>query len=230
MSEIISNKSNNVQAKNVDVRANNVAGGALTISNDLVQTSGDLVSITGKAGQSALNVTTGNVSIAGELTGCRREVLRQTVFTTSTELTVAQSGALVLLDKDEATTITLPAVTSSDIGVTYTIMETAASDTVRKIVTKYDNDYFVGGVTNLLDSAEDTDALVQFVSTGGSDTTINLAQDNKAHAGGGLGAIVNITAVLTGNTGASGGAKLVWAVTGNKVAQAKTDDGTAFFA
>jgi hypothetical protein len=100
MSEIISNKSNNVQAKNVDVRAHNLAGGALTVTNDLVQTSGslvtvkantisggalsvtnesdqssgDLVSITGLAGQSALNVSAGNVAIAGELTGFRKTV------------------------------------------------------------------------------------------------------------------------------------------------------------
>ena len=229
MSENPSSKSSKVQTNNADIISDNVAGGALVIGNNKTQTSGDLVKVTGTPGQTALNVSAGNVAIAGELTGCRREVLRQTVFTTATELTVAQSGALVLLDKDEATTITLPAVTSSDIGVTYTIMETAASDTARKIVTKYNNDYFVGGVTNLLDSADDTDALVQFVSTGGTDTTINLAKDDLTNAGGGLGAIVNITAVLTGNTGAGGGAKLVWAVTGNKVAKAKDDTGAAFF-
>ncbi len=189
------------------------------------------VNIVGTAGETALNVTAGNVAIAGELTGCRREVLRQTVFTTATELTIAQSGALVLLDKDEATTITLPAVTSSDIGVTYTIMESVVSNTARKIVTKYDNDYFVGGVTNSFDAAKTDGSTggIAFVSTGGTDTTINLAKDDEANAGGGLGAIVNITAVLTGNTGAGGGAKLVWAVTGNKVAQAEADTGAAFF-
>lgn len=189
------------------------------------------VNIVGVAGETALNVTAGNVAIAGELTGCRREVLRQTVFTTATELTVAQSGALVLLDKDEATTITLPAVTSSDIGVTYTIMETAASNEARKIVTKYNNDYFVGGVTNSFDGAktDGSEGGIAFVSTGGTDTTINLAKDDETNAGGGLGAIVNITAVLTGNTGAGGGAKLVWAVTGNKVAEAENDTGAAFF-
>ena len=50
------------------------------------------------------------------------------------------------------------------------------------------------------------------------------------NAGGGLGARVVLTAILTGNVAASGGAKLVWAVSGNKVAQAITDTGAAFFA
>jgi hypothetical protein len=100
---------------------------------------------------------------------------------------------------------------------------------LRKIVTAYNNDYFVGGVTNLFDAAGDTDVAVQFVSAGATDTTITLGDNNLANAGGGLGATVTLTAILTGNTAAGGGAKLVWAVTGNKVAQAITDTGAAFF-
>ena len=101
MSEIISNKSNNVQAKNVDVRANNVAGGALTISNDLVQTSGDLVSITGKAGQSALNVSAGDIKLGGVVTGQRINIISVTGASgsdTARVLTEAESGSIVLLD------------------------------------------------------------------------------------------------------------------------------------
>ena len=100
---------------------------------------------------------------------------------------------------------------------------------MRKIVTPYDNDYYVGGVTNLFDAAGDTDVQVQFVSAGATDTTITLGDNNLANAGGGLGAMVKLTAVLAGNTEDGGGAKLVWAVTGNKVAQAITDTGAAFF-
>ena len=175
---------------------------------------------------------TGGLVVDGTITGHQREVLRQTVFTTTTELTVAQSGALVLLDKNEATQITLPPITANDIGVTYTIIETVVSDLLRKIVTKYDNDYFVGGVTNLFDAAKTDGSTggVAFVSAGGTDTTIILGDDNLANSGGGLGATVVLTAVLAGNTGAGGGAKLVWAVTGNKIAQAENDTGAAFFA
>jgi hypothetical protein len=159
----------------------------------------------------------------------KREVLRQTVFTTAKTLTVAESGALILMDKNEATTITLPAITANDIGVNYTFIQTVVSDLLRKIVTPYDDDHYVGGVTNLFDAAGDTDVAVQFVSAGATDTIITLGDNNLANAGGGLGAIVELTAVLTGNTADGGGAKLVWAVTGNKVAQAITDTGAAFF-
>ena len=118
MSEIISNKSNNVQAKNVDVRANNVAGGALTISNDLVQTSGDLVSITGVAGQTALNVTAGNVAIAGEL---QAPVLKAPVENGNADLTITEAlhaGTIVMqTDVEEDRTYTIPAPSAA--GVTY---------------------------------------------------------------------------------------------------------------
>jgi hypothetical protein len=242
MSESPRSNNSKVNATDVDVNSTKTTGVALDLKANSVDegvglkvsataiTTGSAVEITGKAATTALNVTAGDVKIAGALTGYRKEVLRQTVFTTAIELTVAQSGALVLLDKNEATTITLPPITSADIGVTYTIMQTVISDLLRKIVTKYDNDYFVGGVTNLFDAAGDTDDAVQFVSAGGTDTTIVLGDNDLANAGGGLGAMVTLTAILTGNTGASGGAKLVWAVTGNKVAQALTDTGAAFFA
>ena len=162
----------------------------------------------------------------------KRKVIRQTTYPgwndAALTLTTSLSGALILLDKDEATTLTLPAVTSSDIGTTYEIVETAASDNLRQIVTAFNNDYFVGGVTNSFDDAK-TDGVtggVAFISTGGTDTTIKF-DDNLANSGG---ARVVLTAILTGNTEADGGAKLVWAVSGNKIAQAENDSGAAFFA
>lgn len=165
-----------------------------------------------------------------KIRGGYKEVLRQTVFTSTKSLSAAESGAIVLLDKDEATTITLPAVTAADIGINYTFIETVVSNNLRKIVTKYDNDYLVGGVTNSFDGAStDSQGTVAFVSAGGTDTTITLGDDDLANAGGGLGATVTVTAILTGNTGAGGGSKLVWAVVGSKIAQAETDTGAAFF-
>lgn len=68
MSENPSSKSSKVQTDNADIRSNNATGGALVISNDKAQTSGDLVKVTGTAGQSALNVAAGNVSISGNTT------------------------------------------------------------------------------------------------------------------------------------------------------------------
>jgi hypothetical protein len=168
---------------------------------------------------------------AVRISNSQREVIRQSDDDdTAITLTVSQSGALVLLDENEAYSITLPAITSSDIGVTYEFMETVVSDLLRKITTAYNNDYYVGGVSNLFDAAGDTDVAVQHVVAGATDTIITLGDDNLANAGGGLGARVVLTAILTGNVAASGGAKLVWAVSGNKVAQAITDTGAAFFA
>ena len=82
---------------------------------------------------------------------------------------------------------------------------------MRKIVTKYDNDYLIGGVTNTFDAVEDTDGLVTFVSTGiasvsDTDKTITLFDDDTDNAGGGVGARVELTAILTGNTTNGGGA------------------------
>ena len=122
MSEIISNKSNNVQAKNVDVRAHNLAGGALTVTNDLVQTSGslvtvkansisgralsvtnesdqstgDLVSITGLAGQSALNVS---ATLQGGLNLLLQTVAVPGAGAAAIASRISTSAGLVLLNK-----------------------------------------------------------------------------------------------------------------------------------
>ena len=157
------------------------------------------------------------------------EVIRQSDDTdTAITLTVSQSGALVLLDEDEAYTITLPAITSDDIGVNFTFMETVASNNLRKFVTAYDNDYLIGGVTNTFDAVGDTDGLITYVSTGATDTTVSF-DDDLDNCGGGVGANVKITAVLTGNVAAGGGSKFVWAVSGNCIAKELADTGAAIF-
>jgi hypothetical protein len=185
----------------------------------------------------ALN-TTGNASLGGDLkvvgtaSGLKREVIRQSADSdTAITLTTQQSGALILLDEDEAYTITLPAITADDIGTTYEILESVASDNLRSVVTAYDNDYYVGGVTNTFDAAKTDGSTggIAFLTAGGTDTTIKF-DDDLANGGGGVGSRVVLTAVLTGNTGAGGGTKLVWAVSGNKIMQAETDTGAAFFA
>ena len=160
----------------------------------------------------------------------RREIIRQTDSDATTTLTVAQSGVLVLLDEDTSDNwaITLPAITSVDIGVTYEFFQTVASNYTRTVTTAYDNDYFIGGVVNVFDAAGDTDVLVGHVSTGSTDTSLRF-DDNDSNAGGGVGARVVLTAILAGNTASGGGSKFVLAVSGNKVAQAITDTGADFF-
>lgn len=177
----------------------------------------------------AKKVVANSVTLAGELNGYRRPVLRQTVFTTTTTLTTADSGSVILLDKDEATAITLPAIGANDIGVTYTFIQTVASNNDRTINTAYDNDYFVGGVTLNFDGAStDSTGTYAFITAGSTDVQITF-DDDLPNAAGGVGSQVTCTAVLTGNTASGGGAKLVWAVEGSMIAQAENSNGTAIF-
>ncbi|MAF26050.1 hypothetical protein CL634_10835 [bacterium] len=162
------------------------------------------------------------------LRGTRRKVLRQTVFGAARTLTVAESGALILLDEDAVTNITLPIITSSDyIGVSYEFLETVVSDNARGIHTSWPADHFVGGVSNLFDAAGDTDVLVTFVSAGATDTTIRV-DDNLANCGGGLGTNFTVTAIAARPL-TTDPAALVWLVQGVKVAQAATDTGADTF-
>ena len=164
----------------------------------------------------------------------RQEVLRQSDDTnTAITLTVAQSGALVLYDEDEAYAITLPAVTVDDIGVTYTFMETIASNNDRTIDTAYDNDYYVGSLVVLPSavwaSGTAQDGLAaKTIANAANDVQITF-DDNLQNGAGGVGSIGKLTAVVTGNTGAGGGAKLVWAVTGQMFTADPNSDGTAIF-
>ena len=162
----------------------------------------------------------------------KRTVLRQTVFTTAKTLTIEESGALILLDKDEASAITLPAITAGDIGATYTIMETVASNNDRTLNTAYDNDYFIGGLVMLPSavwgSGTAQDGLASNINAGSTDVQITW-DGNLANSAGGVGATVTVTAVLTGNTAAGGGSKFVWAVTGQVFTADPNSNGTAVF-
>ena len=169
---------------------------------------------------------------AVRISNSQREVLRQSDDTdTAITLTVSQSGALVLLDEDEAYAVTLPAITSSDIGVNYTFMETVASNNDRTIDTAYDNDYYVGGVHVLPTAAwgDDTqDGGVFGLAAGATDVQITF-DDNLANGAGHVGSWVQLTAVLTGNTASGGGSKLVWTVTGNMGTADPNGTGAAIF-
>lgn len=187
---------------------NDYEGGNVTVSS-------------GSTGAFALN---GNLSVAGDTTlsgkfaGHRRLVIRQADFTANARtLTVAESGALVLLDTDAATAVTLPAITASDIGVTYTVMQTISSEADRVVNTAYDNDFYTGAVVLLPSdpwaSGAAQDGLDIFCRTAGSDGQITF-DDAKPDAAGNVGSSITVTAILTGNVEAGGGSKYVWSVTG----------------
>jgi len=161
------------------------------------------------------------------LQGTRRKVLRSSNFTSNAyTLTAADSGAVVLLDEDAAIAITMPAVTSADVGITYLIMVTVGNNTGQTITTAYDNDYWVGGVGNLTTAAENGSK--PFVVAGATNTIIAL-DGNLADGAGAVGSWVRLTAVLTGNTAAGGGAKLVWLVEGVLGNGDANGDGTEIF-
>ena len=165
--------------------------------------------------------------------GQRRKVLRSSDFTSNAyTLTVGDSGCVVLLDEAPANTITLPAITAGDIGVTYTIVQTLASSNDNVINTAYNNDYFVGSLMMLPSavwaSGTAQDGLAPSVIAGATDTQLTF-DDNLTNGMGGVGSTVTLTAVLTGNTGAGGGSKLVWMVEGSVFAADPNSDGTAIF-
>ena len=170
---------------------------------------------------------------ATRISNSQREVIRQSDDDdTAITLTTSQSGALVLLDEDEAYAITLPAITSSDIGLHYTFMETVASSNDRTIDTAYDNDYYVGGVhvlpTAAWGSGTAQDGGVFGLAAGATDVQITF-DDNLANGAGHVGSWVDLVAVLTGNTASGGGAKLVWSVTGNMGTADPNGTGAAIF-
>jgi hypothetical protein len=218
------------------------ASGVLTIASDL--TAGDnygenvltLTTIVADkpetAIRGALSVTgqttiSGSLVCGGNLTGYRREVLRQSDFDTSASLTVQQSGALVLLDNINASiVVSLPTVGDGHVGVQYTFMTSGSGENAsHQIETGHANDLFVGGVTNLFNASGQTlsnASAVQFLSTGDNDRVILLGPD-------GGGSIVTCTAIVKGNVPAGTDDTAVWAVTGNKVAQSAGDTGDGFF-
>lgn len=131
MSEIISNKSNNVQAKNVDVRAHNAKGGALTVTNDLTQTEGDLVKITGLAGKTALNVSAGDIQLQGSLglnqSSCVQAVAVPAAAAAAAASRILSTATVVTLTpaNDANDRAYLPSPTSVVDGKVYIIQSTA---------------------------------------------------------------------------------------------------------
>ena len=101
------------------------------------------------------------------------------------------------------------------------------SNNARKVTTAYDNDYFVGGVS-VGTTAADNGAVGFNVTTTGTDRVLTF-DDNLVNGMGALGSHVTFTSILTGNTGAGGGAKLVWLVTGSVGTSDPNGTGAAIF-
>ena len=146
----------------LDLKANSVTTGqALKVSATSVTGAGSAVEITGQAGQTALNVAAGNVSITGEL---QAPVLKAPVENGDANLTVTEAlhaGTIVMqTDVSGDKTYTIPAPSAA--GVTYRfvgqgtgtaadshdiILSTAATGTVffDGMITHHDTDIDTSG-------------------------------------------------------------------------------------
>ena len=165
-----------------------------------------------------------------------KKVVRQSASgaVTALTLTTADSGALVLLDEDEAYTITLPYITANDIGTTFTFQVTVNSAADRFVTTPIADDFLIGAV-QLLPSAvwgatTAQDGLaVTCIANSGVDRAITFDND-LVNGGGSLGSTVTLTAVLAGNVaGVATSAKAVWSISGYLTAFDPNSDGTEVF-
>ena len=190
---------------------------------------------------SALNLNDGgtvnaacDIALAGlgTLKGPLREVIRQNDDdNTALDLTVAQSGALILFDKAAEYTITLPAITTAQIGVHYDFLVTVAdANDPRKVQAKYDDDLIQGGVFVSFETATSgtPTSTKNFIATGAATHAIVLDEDLDNSCGG-VGSQFTCTAVLAGNTTDGGGDKAVWQIQGHVINNAEDDNGTAIF-
>ena len=170
----------------------------------------------------------------GKLQGNKIPILRATDFGSLKNLDVSESGSIILLDFSSGGEISiyLPEITSNDIGVNYTFIQTVDVDynTNHYIRTKYNNDKFVGGVKLLHDGTvstnNDTNAK-NFVSS--NNKKIILLSGSKSSSAEGIGCYIKCVAILEGNTSSTSDDKLVWAVTGQCTIGDSNGSGSTIF-
>ena len=137
-----------------------------------------------------------NLSGQGVLSGQLREVI---TAATTTNLTADQSGALVLLavGSNAATTINLPSLSASLIGVWYefahTVLNTGAYTIKRG---NEGTDVLIGGLFGASDAASNSGANAngKFIAPGGSDDTITI-DDGGTESDAALGTNFKVIAV-----------------------------------
>ena len=170
----------------------------------------------------------------GKLQGNKIPIIRATDFGSLKNLDVSESGSIILLDLFSISggkiSIYLPEITSNDIGVNYTFIQTVNGDYDFRnyIRTEYNNDKFVGGLKLLhngtLSTNNDTNAK-NFVSS--NNKKIILLSGSKSSSGIGIGCYIKCVAILEGNTSSTSDDKLVWAVTGQVASAGASSSGQA---
>lgn len=160
MAENPSSKSSKVQTDNADITADNVAGGALVIGNNKTQTSGDLVKVTGTAGQSALNVTKGNTTLAS----------LSMLYTAEAKIAdfTAEAGKCYLITKVDGCDVTLPAPT---IGARIKFVFGAVTSSNHTITTD-DTSTLFNGYALMIDTGDGTAEQHKVFAPDGSDDDV----------------------------------------------------------
>ena len=180
-----------------------------------------------------------DINCAGLATikGHLKEVIRQSSYTNWNDadlaLTGTESGYLILLDKDDATTVTLPQITTPMIGTHYTFVQTLASTTVRKVITKFNKD-FIGGAVTMLPSAvwgasTAQDGLAVQASADPAATRAFTFDDGETNGAGGVGSIVTLTAITTGGVADGGDDTFLWLAQGTVFTSDVNSTGAAFW-
>ena len=127
---------------------------------------------------------TGNVTIAGTLTGNKTPV---TAYTTTQILTAAQSGSIILFNAAAGFTITLPAPV---IGLSFSFgVQTSVTSSNHKVITDVGTTFIAGGVA--MGEAAGTTTL-EALFNGSSHISILM---NGTTTGGLIGTFFNMTCI-----------------------------------
>jgi len=229
----------NVQCERLDVEqlTSHNSNPALRAAAAAGQT-GSLVSITGRNDQTALSITQGNCTVTG-VVNVQPRMQNLNVITalanpggaSTTNLTIAQSGSIVLLtDATTSYTINMPSANTvgggANLGTYYKIVITAATITSLVLAGGDNDDNFMGSVIATLVSgvpnhSANVSAFLFPADNAEEDFTINAAGD-----GHGIGGQIEVMCVANHADTAT----TTWQVNGvlNSVAANPTVDGSVF--
>jgi hypothetical protein len=171
------------------------------------------------------NLNCNDLRVTGTVTGPKRSV--ENITNTTTVLTEANSGTVFTINVPEnaASTITLPAITASNIGCTYEFVvlteNTGGIDILTASTSDTEGDVFVGALSNLPSIAEA--AAILHVIPGADDNKLTI-DTGLTNGGGKAGTYIECTAVSYSATGHS-----QWLVTGQLGTADANSTGAAIF-
>jgi len=171
------------------------------------------------------NLNCNDLRVTGTVSGPKRKV--EDITTVTNVLTEAQSGTVftVNIGSNAASTITLPAITASNIGCTYEFVvlteNTGGIDILTASTDDTSGDVFVGALSNLPTAAEA--GAITHVIPGADDNKLTI-DANLQNGGGKAGTYIQCTAVSY-----SADAHSQWLVTGQLGTADPNSTGAAIF-